>query len=564
MNGSSRRATFRIVVGLSLLVTIGGGGAEAQVGPQVRVDTLNPNSGVETAIAVSRINSLEVVAAAIDWRLGINEGPRIGYAITRNGGASFATEDYIRLPVGHPLAAVKWEVDPFAAADPVTGDIWVGGVVIQGATSPSGVFVARKALGAGVLGSTILVTSHAAGGFQDDKPLMAVGRRPGSPSQTTQYVVFSRKLDPTLVPGAPGPCTSVHLVLARSRDAGQTWDIRNVAPTPHPGLSTTFHCQYNGLGAAPVVLSSGRLVVVWRDALANSPYDGDYLAAYSDDEGDTWNAPPSSPPSSLPWNLFPDPPVRKALVTDIAGKFRLPSLPGIAVDPVNDDVYVVVSARKSVVSTNLDVWVTRSTDGGVTFAAPERLPLDDTDFEDAPDQIMPWIAIDRADGVAAMNILYYDTRHHVVSDASDVAYLDAYHARIKGWGSGNWQIVNTRLTPTTFDTSVQYEAYLLDPFANADLDQFIGDYQMIDAAGCHIYPNYMSLQTATRHYYLHHVTSSCDADMDGNSAVNGADASLFQNILFPSGDPLADADHTGSVTAADVTAFLSAYAGGGP
>lgn len=556
MDGTDRRATFRVVVGLSLLVTIGGWGAEAQVGPQVRVDTLNPNSGVETAIAVSRINSLEVVAAAIDWRLGINEGPRIGYAITRNGGASFAMEDYIRLPVGHPLAAVKWEVDPFAAADPVTGDIWVGGVVIQGATDPSGVFVARKALGAGVLGPTTVVTSNPGGAVQqaDDKPLMAIGVRPGSTTQTNLYIVFSRKFDVHLLGSAFGLCTSVHLILARSRNAGLTWDIRNVAPTPHPVPPTTFNCQYNGLGAAPVVLASGRLVVVWRDG--SSPYDGDYLAVYSDDEGDTWSSPP--------WNLFPDPPVRKALVTDIAGKFRLPSLPGIAVDPVNDDVYAVVSARKSVVSNNLDVWVTRSTDGGVTFAAPERLVLDETDLEYAPDQIMPWIAIDRADGVAAMNILYYDTRHHPVLDSNTVAYLDAYHARIKGWGSGNWQIVNTRLTPTTFDTSVQYEAYILDPINNADFDQFIGDYQMIDAAGCHIYPNYMSLQTATRHYFMHHITSSCDADMDGNSAVNAADASLFQNSLYPTGDPLADLNRNGAVTAADVTAFLGAYAGGGP
>ncbi|MFM9995365.1 MAG: hypothetical protein ACKVU4_06135 [Phycisphaerales bacterium] len=518
------------------------------------MDTLNPNSGVETAIAVSRINNLEVVAAAIDWRLGINEGPRIGYAITRNGGASFVSEDYIRLPVGHPLAAVKWEVDPFAAADPVTGHIWVGGVVIRNTTLPNGVFVARRPLGAGSLEPTIVVTSNPGNGIVDDKPLMAVGPRPGSPPQTNQYIVFSRIFDPHLAVSGQ-VCSSVHLVLARSRDAGQTWDIRNVAPTPHPVPPTTFQCQYNGLGAAPVVLASGRLVVVWRDGF--SPYAGDYLAAYSDpDEGDTW--------SSQPSNLFPDPPVRKALPTDVAGKFRLPSLPSVAVDPVNNDVYVVVSARKSVESANLDVWVTRSTDGGATFTAPERLPLDQYDLEFAPDQIMPWIAIDRADGVAAMNILFYDTRHHYVVDSATVGYLDAYHARIKGWGAGNWQVVNTRLTPTTFDTSVQYEAFLLDPVNNVDFDQFIGDYQMIDAAGCHIYPNYMSLQTATRHYFMHHITSSCDADMDGNSAVNAADASLFQGVLFPTGDPLADLNRSGAVTAADISAFMSAYAGGGP
>lgn len=63
--------------------------AQITVGPPIRVDTQNGNSGVETAVVVSATNPLELIAGAIDWRLGINQGPRIGYAVSLNGGGSF-------------------------------------------------------------------------------------------------------------------------------------------------------------------------------------------------------------------------------------------------------------------------------------------------------------------------------------------------------------------------------------------------------------------------------------------------------------------------------------------
>jgi hypothetical protein len=112
-----------------------------------------------------------------------------------------------------------------------------------------------------------------------------------------------------------------------------------------------------------------------------------------------------------------------------------------------------------------------------------------------------------------LDLLYYDTRHHLVPDTADFAFLDVYYARVTDFGSRATQVQTRRLTPVTFDTSSVYERYLSTPLGpNA---QFIGDYHMIDGVGGLRYACYMSIQTGTRHVYMHRIgtcTESVAAD----------------------------------------------------
>jgi hypothetical protein len=127
----------------------------------------------------------------------------------------------------------------------------------------------------------------------------------------------------------------------------------------------------------PLVLSTGRLVIVYLPG-SGMAVPGPYAAVYSDGEGAS--TPPPNPTSTwnqTPVGLFNDPGFAIGLANDIAGRFPLFSLPAAAVDPVNDDIYVAVSARSAPGSTNLDLWVQRIANQGTSPDPPVRLGLGD-------------------------------------------------------------------------------------------------------------------------------------------------------------------------------------------
>ena len=437
------------------------------------------------------------------------------------------------MPTPAALSAAMWDADPFGASDPVTGDIWFGGMTLN-MPSPRGIFVARKPAGSGTLPAPSVVTYFASPSpVQDDKPLMAIGRHPAVPSQRSLYIAFSLIGDTHL--GNPAVlCPNLHFMIARSDDLGVSWAISPVAPAAHLPFGL---CLYSGLGAVPLVLSTGRVVVVMG-----------YSAAYSDDGGATWSG-----------QTLAFPGVSPGFDTDIAGKFRVPFFSGAARDPASDDIYIVTSARAAANSPNLDIWVARSTNGAQTFDPTVRLPLN-TELAYQPDQVMPWIAVDRAGGAPALNLVYYDTKHQIVSDSSPAGYLDAYYARVTGFATPSQNIFTARLTPSTFSTATpQYEGFASNP----SLDQFVGDYQMIDARGCDVYPCYMSMHEGVRHYYIHRI-NLCTADVDRNGEVNSGDFAAFFGDFYPAGGPRADVTGDGLVNVSDAATFSAAYAGGPP
>ncbi len=90
-----------VVAASALAVWTGGTCGQVSVGPQVRVDTQNPNSGVETVIAVSKTNPSEIVAGGMDWRLWTQGPPppnsnpayvRFGYGISLDGAVTWVAQ----------------------------------------------------------------------------------------------------------------------------------------------------------------------------------------------------------------------------------------------------------------------------------------------------------------------------------------------------------------------------------------------------------------------------------------------------------------------------------------
>ena len=83
------------------------------------------------------------------------------------------------------------------------------------------------------------------------------------------------------------------VALAWSRDSGQTWETRTVAPRPQGERQASPHAARD---------ASGRLHVVWRRSTDNTQRFGEFQYAYSDDDGYTWTESESVRPSR-PWEF---------------------------------------------------------------------------------------------------------------------------------------------------------------------------------------------------------------------------------------------------------------------
>ncbi len=168
---------------------------------------------------------------------------------------------------------------------------------------------------------------------------------------------------------AVGPLGQVYLAWAgngriwfdRSLDGGSTFgqDVL-VADQPGgwefgiPGIS-----RGNGLPITACDASfspyRGRIYIVFSDQ-RNGVDDTDVFLCTSDDEGETWSAPVRVNDDEGPAQQF---------------------FPWLAVDPVNGTVAVVYYDRRNGTGDATEVYVARSTDGGLTF---QNFPVSDTPF----------------------------------------------------------------------------------------------------------------------------------------------------------------------------------------
>jgi hypothetical protein len=338
------------------------------------------------------------------------------------------------------------------------------GVAFDGSGNAYYCFIGVAALGQG---STLACTRKAVGGsafstnlatvpnFNADRPLVTADRT-GSAYKNRVYVAWNNN----------NSTGTQDLMLARSSDSLASF---NVVKVNDSGTAVT--------GAVPAVGPDGEVYVAW------SNYGSTTHAIYIDrstDGGVTFGA----DHAVHAW----------AAATGSGVGLKIPADPvhGVGIFPAMDvdrsfgphrgTIYV---AYNDVTATNgLDVFLRRSTDGGVTWSAPMRVNDDPTGT--VQDQFLPAVAVDDADGTVVIS--WYDTRADPANQKAHVMYT---------WSKdgGFIFVPNVAVTTAPSDESV----------AGADANGY-GDYAGIAVLGGVAQPMWTDSSSGNEEIYTAAVT----------------------------------------------------------
>ncbi len=218
-----------------------------------------------------------------------------------------------------------------------------------------------------------------------------------------------------------------------SDDGGQTWSM----PVRINAVAGDCLDSDNTVeGSVPAVGPNGEIYVVWAGPIGivlNKSLDG----------GVTW-LPHELPVSDQPggWDFL------------VGGIYRCNGLPIVACDlspgPYRGNLYVNWSDQRNG-PTDTDIWLVKSTDGGLTWSERKRV----NDDPPGRQQFFTWMAIDQTDG--AIYIVFYDRRNY--TDSRTDVYLAVSR-------DGGETFTNTRISQTPFTPSAS---------------TFFGDYSNISA-----------------------------------------------------------------------------------
>jgi hypothetical protein len=355
----------------------------------------------ETAIVVDPNDARHLVAGSNDTQvIGGGGKSTLGFYTSFNGGATWLNGQVPNGGFGiasDPTLGIDLLGNVFYGA--VAFDLGLGGTALGGAIQ-----VARSNDGGRSFATPVEVERSTSDAIVEDKEYLVVDTNAGSPFKNSVYITWTRfHFD------AKDNYLESPIFFSGSRDGGQTWSApreisgANLALCTFSGtpLPNDSRCRENQF-STPVVRPDGSIVVAFENdqAINDGQFRDQYLVVRSGDGGNTWSAPVRA--SDIIQDGAGDYPInivgRQTLSNS---QFRVNSAGNLAVDGVTGELAIVWSdnRRGTAASTNTDVLVVRSSDGGATWSPAAAVTT-------APnDQFYPWAAF-APDGT--LNVSFMD------------------------------------------------------------------------------------------------------------------------------------------------------------
>jgi hypothetical protein len=357
------------------------------VGPNIDVSN-EPGPQSETSISINPLNPKEIVGGSNEiFRL-----PMRGY-FSSDGGDTWGAVD-LPLPSNTQNSATNFGSDPGVAWDG-SGHVFYSYIVVFfnqnfRAVTATEVAVARSDDGGMTWTATYFGQTTGKSLF-NDKPYIAVDTNPTSPHFDRIYVAWDRVVNGNGVSSHNG------IMVSYSDDGGASFS------TPLAVVSSSG--QKSAIGADPFVGPDGTLYVAWHDVFNN-----ELVVSSSSDGSQSFGSVNVISRTMVAFDIdIPPMDTRFALLYPACGA-------DISSGPNKGDLYCSWMDEMSTGST--DIFVSRSTDGGVSWSTPIRLNDDPASALDY--HFNQWLSVDPTDG--SIHISWYDTRNDPTHLSTDVFY----------------------------------------------------------------------------------------------------------------------------------------------
>jgi hypothetical protein len=361
----------------------------------------------ETAIVADPTDAAHVVAGSNDTELppsgAAGSAKEVaGYYTSFDGGATWMNGQV-------PSGSFTQTSDPSVVFDPsgriyygvVAFDLGLGGRALGGAIQ-----VSTSTDGGRTFMAPVIVEQSTNPMIFEDKPYVAADDNPVSPFAGSVYITWTRfhYADRAATQYLESP-----IFFSASHDGGRTWSAPQEISGTNSALCTFSSTALPNDGrcredqfSSPVVASNGTIYVAYENdqAVNDGQLRNQYLVVKSTDGGATWSTPVRA--SDVLRDGNSDYPVNvQGRQTLSNSQFRVNSAGNLAVDPSSGALDVTWSDNRNgtAASTNTDVFVARSTDGGATWSAPITVS------SASNDQFYPWAAV-APDGT--LEVSYFD------------------------------------------------------------------------------------------------------------------------------------------------------------
>lgn len=477
----------------------------------------------ETSIAINPTNPLNVIVGMNDYHLSFG---MTGYAVTHDGGRTWVKGmvPMTTLPITRTGRLANNGRVPDGGGDPVVdfardGTAYFAHLhftredyLADGSRAPvgrNGLMVNRSTNGGRTwskpqtaspgpslgspdpVGGVVVYESDPATGKLHDKEWMAVDKTT-SPYSGRIYVTWTQF---TFDPADNYNYIGSPIMMSYSSDRGVTWS----APKEINGQAT--FCDDNGEGVMQRCYANQfSTIAIGRDGTVyvsfenfNTVDENQLLVVKSSDGGATWAGPYriDTVYDSSGYYLLTDGPTCPAGPSTRArlpnSCYRVMSAGNIAVDPVTSDLYVVwddnrngtrgvLKERFSIGTENpfttdpvmdVDVFMSKSTDGGVTWSPAVRVNQDT--LKNRKQQWFPWVAVSE-NGMIAVS--YYDRR----DDSGD----KMTHRYMSVGTRGSLAFTDVKISSAASDLNNSFRGGL-----------FMGDYDQIAMQGNYVYGSWV-------------------------------------------------------------------------